>query len=269
MSPPTADPSGESPTDRPVLRRRPLLKALSAGAALSLSSGLAAGEEDHPHVSGPHEYYGLATPDAESVPLDVDHEVMLRTSQPEDPESPSRPPLFHFEPAGLQVGPDDIVQFTAVSPDHTVTAYHPGFGFQQRVPDRVPPFSSPVLNAGGAWFYRFEEPGVYDMYCGPHHILGMVLRVVSGEVEDEPEYVDTFEGRPPSDGQTPLLAPFSREFLEDELNALSEENEDCVWPWLTPTEVLRAPSLDPQSIQDSGEVSFGGVFADIDRFDGH
>ena len=45
-------------------------------------------------------------------------------------------------------------------PDHTVTASHNGRGFQQRVPETVPPFSSPVVEAGGAWLYEFAEPGL-------------------------------------------------------------------------------------------------------------
>jgi plastocyanin len=54
--------------------------------------------------------------------------------------------VFHFEPSGLSVQCGDIVQFTYESPNHTISPYHPGQGFQQRVPDGVPPFSSPRVN---------------------------------------------------------------------------------------------------------------------------
>ncbi|MFC4541214.1 plastocyanin/azurin family copper-binding protein [Halosolutus amylolyticus] len=257
--------------------RRPLLKTLGAGVALSLSSGLATARDDDDSgteetdttgsdAAGIDPQYGLAVPDVEELPetLDPDHEVRLHTVEPDDPENPDRPPFFHFDPIGIHVSGGDVVQFTPESPDHTVTAYHPAQGFQQRVPDGVPPFSSPVLNLGSAWLYEFTEPGVYDVYCGPHHVLGMSMRIVVGDLaeEDVPEYEDTFEG---SD-EPPLLAPFSKAFLEHELNATTEGNEDCEWAWLTPQEILDAPTLDPMTIRDRGTVPFEDVLAEIDRF---
>jgi plastocyanin len=229
MTSPPTEQADEQSTERPMLGRRPLLKALSAGAALSLGSGSAVADHDVPHIPLLDSYYGYATPDADEIPanLDPDHEVELHIDLPADLEDPDQPPFFHFAPSGLHVERGDVVQFTATDPDHTVTAYHPGFGFQRRVPEEVPPFSSPVLNAGGAWLYEFEETGVYDMYCGPHHVLGMVMRIVSGDVDGAPAYVDTFEGRAGSEDEPPLLAPFSKEFLEHELNATSDANEDC------------------------------------------
>lgn len=253
----------------PVIERRPILKALTAGAALSLGSGaVAANEGAEGDTIDP--LYGFATPDAESVPAELDpaHEVELHADLPADLEAPSRPPLFHFEPTGLRVEPGDVVQFTAVQPDHSVTAYHPGQGFQRRVPEGVPPFSSPVLSAGSAWLYRFDAEGVYDVYCSSHHLLGMVMRLVVGDPETTPAYVGTFEGQPATDDQPPLFAPFSTEFLEQELNALSDANDGCEWPWLTPVEVLEAPALDPEAVREAGAVPFEAVLADIERFDG-
>jgi len=250
----------------PVIERRPILKLLGAGAALSLGSGTVAADGDAEGDIDP--LYGYATPDADSVPdeFDPDYEVELHVDLPADLENPERPPLFHFEPTGLAVEPGDIVQFTAVQPDHSVTAYHPGIGFQQRVPAGVPPFSSPVLSVGAAWLYQFEEPGIYDIYCGPHHVLGMVMRLVVGDVETTPDYVGTFEGQPATDDQPLLFGPFSQAFLEHELNAVSDVNEGCEWPWVTPEEVLSAPALDPERIQEEETVPFEDVLADIDRF---
>ncbi|PGF17012.1 plastocyanin [Natrinema sp. CBA1119] len=252
--------------------RRPVLKALSAGAVVSLGSGItaASGDDDQDGGDQPSQQidpqFGYSTADAANIPdgLAPDHEVELHTNEPADPQNPSRPLFFHFEPSGIHVDAGDIVQFTLVSPDHSITAYHHGMGFQQRVPDGVPPFSSPVLNVGGAWLYEFTESGVYDVYCGPHHILGMDMRIVVGDLteEDLPDYVETFEGSE----DPPLLPPFSKEFLEHELNAPSDENEGCEWTWVTPQEILGADSLDPLSIQDRGAVPFTDVLADIDRF---
>ncbi|ELY77485.1 blue copper domain-containing protein [Natrinema gari JCM 14663] len=257
--------------------RRPLLKALGAGVTVSVGSGIAAARSDATADSSGavdtgsdaaalDPQYGFATPDADTVPegLAPDHIVALHTDMPADPEDPDRPPFFHFEPSGIHVDPGDVVQFTATAPDHTITAYHPAQGFQRRVPDGVPPFSSPVLNVGGAWLYAFPKPGIYDVYCASHHVFGMSMRLVVGDLpaESVPDYEETFEG---SD-DPPLLPPFSPAFLEHELNTISATNEDCDWPWLTPQEVLDAPALDPMRIQKRGTVSFGDVLADIDRF---
>ncbi|SFR55359.1 hypothetical protein SAMN04487947_2210 [Halogeometricum rufum] len=103
---------------------------------------------------------------------------------------------FHFGPAGLRVEPGDVVLFSAESPDHAVAPYHERHGRQNRVPDGVGPFSSPLVPVGGYWLYRFETPGVYDCYCPPHDPFGMVCRVVvtAGDVPD-PSIENV--GRPP------------------------------------------------------------------------
>ncbi|MBZ6496339.1 plastocyanin [Haloterrigena longa] len=254
--------------------RRPLLKLLSAGTMLSLGTNTAIASGDESNGSDDEAtssrridpQYGFATPDATAVPenLEPDHVVELHTDEPDDPNDPDRTPFFHFDPSGIHVNAGDVVQFTPESPDHTITAYHPGVGFQQRVPDGVPPFSSPVLSIDSAWLYEFTEAGVYDLYCGPHHVLGMSMRIIVGDLteEDIPDYEDTFEGSQ----DPPLLAPFSREFLEHELNETNDANEGCEWSWLTPQEILDADVLDPETIQDRGTVPFRDVLADIDRF---
>lgn len=234
--------------------RRSVMRLLGAGTALSLGAGNAVAKHDDPHPPKIDSHYGYATPDAENVPnrLKPDHEVELHVIPPNRPEN--RPPIFHFEPSGLAVDSGDIVQFTYTAPDHTITAYHPAHGFQRRVPEGVPPFSSPVVNAGGAWLYRFEKEGLYDMYCAPHHILGMAMRIVVGDLDEPPDYEDTFEG---SSGPPPLLAPFSKASLEREMNAFTAfvdaESQDCEWVWLTPREVLDAPALDPGNVQGETE----------------
>lgn len=250
--------------------RRSVMKALGAGTALSLGAGTAAADHDDPHPPHIDSRYGYSTPNAEDVPekLEPDHVVELHLTPPDPPER--RPPLFHFAPTGLSVDAGDVVQFTFASPDHTVTSYHPAHGYQRRTPEGAPPFSSPVVGVGGAWLYRFETEGLYDLYCGPHRILGMAMRIVVGDLpEDEvPEYEDTFEGSE----DPPLLAPFSKGELEGELRHLTafieEDNEDCEWVWLTAREILDADALDPENVQKcDGEVSFDEVLQDIDRAD--
>ena len=247
--------------------RRTVMGALGAGSVLSLGAGSATAAQEDPDPPQIDPHYGYSTPDRDEVPtkLEPDHEVELHAI-PESPDA-NRPPVFHFEPSGLAVEAGDIVQFTFTTPDHTITAYHPAHGFQRRVPERVPPFSSPVVNAGGAWLYRFETEGLYDVYCGTHHILGMAMRIVVGDLEEVPEYEDTFEGE---EGPPPLLAPFDKRFLEHALAAFTAfvdaDSQDCEWVWLTPREVLDTAALDPENIQrDDGTVSFDEVLEDIDR----
>ena len=268
---PTPDDDAGRPGASPSVGRRPLLKLLGVGAALSAGSGVVAGDDDDDDEPRPPRIdpnYGYATPDADEVPtrLEPDHTVELHVRPPAPGE---HGPLFHFEPTGLSVDVGDVVQFTYTTPDHTVTAYHPAHGYQRRIPADAPPFSSPVVGVGGAWLYRFETEGLYDVFCAPHHILGMTMRLVVGtlEAEDVPDYEDTFEGSE----EPPLLAPFSKAFLESELEAFSapDENRTPQWVWLTPREVLETDALDPSAIQaDDGTVSFDEVVADVDRIDG-
>jgi len=244
--------------------RRSVMKVLGAGTALSLGAGGAVAKHDQPHTPHIDSHYGYATPDADDIPkkLEPDREVELHVIPP---NPPNQPPMFHFAPSGLAADPAAIVQFTFTFPDHTVTAYHPEHGFQQRVPDDVPPFSSPIINVGGAWLYQFNKKGLYDMYCGPHHILGMAMRIIVGEDVtngDVPGFAGPEQTSPPF--------PFSKLALEHELNNWTafieeEDNKKCEWVWLTPKEILDADALDPGNIQDDGTVSFDEVLHDIDR----
>lgn len=137
-------------------------------------------------------------------------------------------PDFYFDPVGLSLQPGDTVEFVVREELHTVTAYHPRFlGFQQRVPEGVPGFSSPPFLMDDSWYYRFDEPGVYDLLCLPHEGLGMVMRVVVTEegTEEAPEAYP--EPEPGTPGPSPIA--------------------------LT---VLSAPELDPQNVVDQGSVAW-------------
>ena len=111
------------------------------------------------------------------VPVEADHSVELQIAARE--KGPV--PMFYFDPAGLFVEAGDVVEFVFATPDHAVTAFHPGLGRTQRVPDGAPALSSPMMTAGSYWLFRFETPGVYDLYCPPHEQFGMAMRVVVGE----------------------------------------------------------------------------------------
>lgn len=250
--PTAAEAATESTPTSPAFERRPFLQLLGIGAALSLGSGIAAGQQDDDEI---HPNYGYPVQNPRDIPesLRPDHEVQLAAA--EGPPDPGEPVSFvFFDPVGLHVESGDIVQFTFNTPDHTVTAYHEAIGFQQRVPDESPPFSSPIVTAGGAWLYRFDHEGVYDLYCGPHHILGMVMRIVVGDVaeDDYPDYLSTPEGIP----------PFGEEF-ENILVQFSDETENVEWVFPTPREIFTTSALDPARIQDEGTVPYSAVLEEL------
>lgn len=148
-----------------------------------------------------HPSFGYAGTTADRIPdgLQPDHTVGMHVDEEKFIMRDERPVgvefgAFHFERAGLHVDPGDVVEFDLESPDHTITSLHPGLGRQQRVPDGVPWFSSPVIAEDGFWLYEFAEPGVYDVVCAPHELFGMAMRIVVGE---ETGPVVRSEGRPP------------------------------------------------------------------------
>ena len=246
--PSTREATTETTPTGPAFERRPLLKALGIGAALSFGSGVAAGEQADAEI---HPNYGYSVQDPSEIPerLQPNHEVQLAAAEGRpDPGEPVS--FFFFEPVGLHIQSGDIVQFTFNTPDHTVTSYHEAIGFQHRMPADAPPFSSPIVTAGGAWLYRFDHEGVYDLYCGPHHILGMVMRVVVGDVaeDDYPAFLSAPEEIP----------PFGEEF-ENILVQFSDETETVEWVFPTPREIFTTDALDPARIQDEGMVPYSAV----------
>ena len=88
---------------------------------------------------------------------------------------------FYFEPVGLHIQPGDTVRFIADTPHHTVTAYHGQQGKPHRVPEGVGPFSSPVIPVWESWEMTFDIAGTYDLWCAPHEMFGMAMRLVVGE----------------------------------------------------------------------------------------
>lgn len=191
--------------------RRTLLKAIGATTAIPLVGGAGAaaqragggngddgmGDGEHGRDRGgcrqqgcihpfsgftvlPREYGGVERP------VQADHAVETHV---ELADAEAACGGFMFDPAGLAVQPGETVLFEAVdhlaegriAGDHTVTAYAEAFDRQRRIPETATPFSSPMIGPAVGWLYRFDEPGVYDIYCGPHEDLGMVMRVVVGD----------------------------------------------------------------------------------------
>lgn len=204
-------------TETTTLPRRSVLRATGVGAALPFVGGVApvrgqgepggSGTEADdagrpPLVHSTFGYAGTADDDPpnrlspdETVELHVDEGRIDGSALPELTVDFG---AFHFDPLGLHVEPGTVVEFDFETPEHSVTAYHPDQERQQRVPDGVPALTSPVVEHHGFWLYRFEEEGVYDLFCGPHEYGGMGIRIVVLEDEsDDPGPVVRGPGRPP------------------------------------------------------------------------
>ncbi|WP_411963854.1 plastocyanin/azurin family copper-binding protein [Haloferax sp. YSMS24] len=148
---------------------------------------------------------------------------------------------FHYEPTGISVEPGDVVLYSAETPDHGLAAYHERHGRQNRVPEGVGPISAPLVPVGGYWLYKFETPGVYDFYCPPHQIFGMVSRVVVTD-GDVPELSIEETGRPPEEMN---VFPLFLQGLDPNLPSSAA--------------VFDTDALTPENIVDEGSVSWETV----------
>ena len=104
-----------------------------------------------------------------------------------------------FDPIGIQVEPGQVIRWTVHSNVHTTTAYHPRNDHHSlRIPERAEPWDSRFLvNPGNHFEVTLTVPGVYDYFCAPHEIAGMVGRIVVGRPEGPGTLpFDYFKGRP-------------------------------------------------------------------------
>lgn len=206
------------------------------------------GDDDHlmDDLVDPVFGYPLASDEAGDISLE--HVVGVTSEEgagahedfPTEPESDAPgqfveiPAEFFFDPVGIHVEPDALVRFDVGAGLHTITAFHEKFDEPQldmptRVPEDVPGFTSPPVTSGESWVYRFSEPGVYDLFCFPHLGLGMVMRVVVFDPDEDDIDDDTF--------QAPTAGPL---FPNDEL-------------------VLSAPELEPEAIVEAGTVAWADL----------
>lgn len=230
---------------KPILaRRRQFLSAIGVGSMIALAGCVGAADEGTGGTStqGASEMdaaedegtidplfgYTGRTPD-EEPPVAPDHEIQLLI-RPRD--NGGEIPEFYFEPTGLYIDAGDTVKFTMTTPHHNVNAIHAAFGYEQRVPEGVPPFSSPVLTGGAYWLYTFEEEGVYDFVCSPHEAFGIVGRLVVGSA----------------------IGPGANPIGE-----AAEEDEEARPPLLTASLVLSDPALDPDRIVENERVPWDEI----------
>ena len=98
----------------------------------------------------------------------------------------------YFDPVGIHIAPGDTVRWVQISGFHSITAYHPGNdNHELRIPEAAEPWDSDILLAdypkrGATFEHVFTVQGVYDYFCKPHEMAGMVGRVVVGEPGNGP-----------------------------------------------------------------------------------
>jgi hypothetical protein len=64
---------------------------------------------------------------------------------------------------------------------HTTSAYSPKNGNHSlRIPKEAQPWASDFLLPGQRFEVRLTTEGVYDYYCAPHEMAGMVGRLIVG-----------------------------------------------------------------------------------------
>lgn len=88
-----------------------------------------------------------------------------------------------FDPIGLWVAPGATVRWELEANVHTTTAYHPRNGHHSlRIPDGAEPWDSGYLvNPGDRFELTLAVDGVYDYFCVPHEMAGMVGRIIVGQ----------------------------------------------------------------------------------------
>ena len=87
-----------------------------------------------------------------------------------------------FDPIGLRVMPGTVVRWVVEANVHTATAYHPvNGGHPLRIPEQAEPWDLDYLvEPGQAFEVMLTAEGVYDYFCTPHEVAGMVGRIIVG-----------------------------------------------------------------------------------------
>lgn len=84
-----------------------------------------------------------------------------------------------FDPVGVLIEPGQTVRWVCDANVHTATAYHPKYGHHSlRIPQQATPWNSDFLLPGQHFDVRLTVGGVYDYFCMPHEMAGMVGRII-------------------------------------------------------------------------------------------
>ncbi len=112
-----------------------------------------------------------------------------------------------FDPIGVHVEPGTTIRWVVEQNVHTTTAYHPENDMHSlRIPERAQPWNSGFLVQPGAHFeVTLSVVGVYDYFCAPHEIAGMVGRIVVGKPGGPGALpYEYFKGKPGTAGWKPV-----------------------------------------------------------------
>ena len=104
-----------------------------------------------------------------------------------------------FDPIGIYIEPGQTVRWVISANVHTTTAYHPRNGNHSlRIPDDAVPWNSGYLvNPGDHFAVTLKREGVYDYFCIPHEMFGMVGRIIVGKpIGPGSLPFDYYRGRP-------------------------------------------------------------------------
>ena len=115
-----------------------------------------------------------------------------------------------FDPIGLLVSPGTSVRWVCDANVHTATAYHPHNAHHSlRIPSMAEPWDSDYLLPGQHFEIMLTVEGVYDYYCTPHEVAGMVGRIIVGTGSGPgAQPFDYFKGNPATEDwiSVPLAA---------------------------------------------------------------
>ncbi|HZD26434.1 MAG TPA: plastocyanin/azurin family copper-binding protein, partial [Alphaproteobacteria bacterium] len=121
-----------------------------------------------------------------------------------------------FDPVGVLVAPGQTVRWVIEENVHTTTAYHPrNDNHALRIPMRAEPWDSGYLvNPGDHFEVTLSVRGVYDYFCRPHELAGMVGRIIVGHPADGPgsKPFDYFKGNAAGANWQPVPAAARRAF---------------------------------------------------------
>lgn len=88
----------------------------------------------------------------------------------------------YFDPIGVLIEPGQRVRWRCVANVHTTTAYHPrNADHSLRIPETAQPWNSDYLLPGKIFEITLSAEGVYDYFCVPHEMAGMVGRIIVGK----------------------------------------------------------------------------------------
>lgn len=132
---------------------------------------------------------------------------------------------FRFDPVGLVIEPGSSVVWLNMGDFHSATAFHPdnaalvGGNLPLRIPEGAESWHSGMLGLtdGTDFSHTFTVEGVYDYFCQPHYMFGMVGRIVVGRPLDGP-------GTTPMDGLPDRVASMFPA-LETVIGSAARSNE--------------------------------------------